>query len=214
MGALFSVTFTSPTTGIIVGSDNGNSIILKTTDGGFTWNTKLAAVNTNCMSVDFPTTNVGYICGQGFIRLPSYIMKTNNGGETWTSQKTNIKDGVLEDIKFIDENNGFAVGYQIYDTTISDFKTPIILKTSNGGSTWTKLTLPKKNFFFQAKTVWMNDIFTIYVGGEKLIKTTNGGISWVIENTPIIQDFFVYSIYFTNPTNGYACGNNSIIKHL
>ena len=64
-----------------------------------------------------------------------YILKTTDGGANW-EENYSIIDIELNDIQFIDDNTGWAVG-----------ENGIVLRTTNGGVTWVEKeqeTIPKK----------------------------------------------------------------------
>jgi photosystem II stability/assembly factor-like uncharacterized protein len=110
-------------------SNNQNfSEYLKTTNGGLTWDsfsTLLSAEN-----VCFVNEKLGWGAGRGWSTRfsQSLIVHTTDGGVTWSTQlDSNMSvmhgaDGVSH-IAFADSLHGFAVGYQI-------------LETSDGGCTW------------------------------------------------------------------------------
>jgi photosystem II stability/assembly factor-like uncharacterized protein len=74
---LYSVCFTDANTGYIGGSD---SHLLKTLDGGTTWDTTYTLAGPGFNSVFFTDANTGYAAGEGF------LFKTIDAGLTWTNQ--------------------------------------------------------------------------------------------------------------------------------
>ena len=126
---LESVFFTDLNTGYAVGekekryAENGYSrVILKTTDGGATWNDLLKSEENNekierLHSLFFIDSNIGYVCSSN-----GNLLKTTDGGITWT------ENGVgewLVLVYFFDENTGYVIE--------SDGR---ILNTTDGGDTW------------------------------------------------------------------------------
>ncbi len=100
------------------------------------------------------------------------ILKTTDAGETW--QQIYPLSGVgpsFEKIEFLTENKGFAVGYDI------------VLKTEDGGLTWTELTLGAEVYLYNNLTFYNENVglisaqlndstaFAIYL-------TTDGGDTW------------------------------------
>jgi hypothetical protein len=75
LGQWFSIDFPSQQTGYIVGWGN----LVKTTDGGTTWNDISTSLiqNNGLYSMDFTDENTGYACGENGV-----IIKTTNGGTT------------------------------------------------------------------------------------------------------------------------------------
>ncbi|MBN2356112.1 T9SS type A sorting domain-containing protein [candidate division KSB1 bacterium] len=103
--ALMDVYFITPDSGWAVGM---NSTVLRTVDGGATWEVKNSGVPSdiwlNC--VVFQNSRVGFIGSN--TALNGVICKTTDGGESWTHYLTS--SGIVEDICFIDEQTGWAVG--------------------------------------------------------------------------------------------------------
>lgn len=74
-----------------------NGLILKTTDGGDSWNelANPAQGNRDLRALDFINTNSGYVVGD------STILKTTDGGNTWVSESQNAFS-VITDVKVVD----------------------------------------------------------------------------------------------------------------
>jgi len=82
---LTSVYFIDANTGWAVGADNlnGESLILKTTDGGNTWIRKTSETLNPLYSVYFADSNTGWAVGLGISFYMSLILKTTDGGNNW-----------------------------------------------------------------------------------------------------------------------------------
>ena len=101
------------------------------------------------------------------------IQKTTDGGQSWDAQETGAED-VLEDIFFLDDKHGWAVG-----------ENGLILHTSNGGEKWTpqmsgtEETLRSVGFADQ-KNGWA-------AGGDfgvgAILRTSDGGKTWNLEDS-------------------------------
>ncbi len=109
---------------------------------------------------------------------------------------------------FTDSITGFAVGSQP-DSMVNK---SLIKKTTDGGSTWTTLSLPAC-----ANSTLIDIIFTdnnhgIAVGGNGLVLITNdGGNNWTCQISNTIND--LWSISFPTSNIGYAVGyRKTIIK--
>lgn len=112
------------------GGDNNSIGVLKTTDGGLTWNVtgliyNVSAGNTaNCVLIDPTNTQVLYAAtGQG-------VYKSVDAGVNWL----NVKPGSFKDIKFKpgDHNTIYAAG-------------STITRSTNAGVTWSAISLPSPN---------------------------------------------------------------------
>ena len=103
----------------------------------------------------------------------------------------------LRSVYFTDLNTGYAVGN--YGT---------ILKTSDGGDSWTVLTSGTTHTLF---SLTFTDNNTGYATGESgiLLKTTDGGNLWTKLSTGMTKNLL--SIYFPSKNTGFIVGQNGII---
>jgi len=115
--------------------------ILKTTDGGATWN-QLASdsiTNQTLMDIDMVTSSIGYACGN-----LGTVIKTTNGGTSWELLELPSHSGsVFKSVGFIDSETGWTVGFFGY-----------IMHTADGGETWYR-----QNEGFSEET--LNDIYIL-----------------------------------------------------
>jgi photosystem II stability/assembly factor-like uncharacterized protein len=137
--------------------------ILKTVDGGATWNKLSGGTSQYLQSVYFTDANTGYVAGWG-----GTILKTTNGGSTWDTLLM-VTANNLNSVYFTDANTGYAAG---------DWGK--ILKTSNAGVTWEILSSGTSH---QLESVYFTGSNTGFVTGGgpnigdngTILKTTNGG---------------------------------------
>jgi photosystem II stability/assembly factor-like uncharacterized protein len=124
---LNSVYFVDANTGFAVGIDG---TLLKTIDGGTTW-TSTAITGANLISVYFSDASTGFAWSGGDPnqRYYSEKFKTIDGGATWTGEDFEGTPEWLPSFYYIDNNTGYQVG-----------DSGIILKTTDGGTTWNSLT--------------------------------------------------------------------------
>ncbi|MCU0431361.1 MAG: YCF48-related protein [Cytophagaceae bacterium] len=120
---LKSVSFVSEDTGYVCGN---NGVILKTTDGGKTWNSLQSNTTNNLHRIKFTSSKIGYVVGNN-----RTLLKTTNAGQTWVSLMPIIPGEHFRSIQFFDDNNGIVAGFNssVYFTT-------------NGGGTWTQKIFP------------------------------------------------------------------------
>ncbi|MDD4858446.1 MAG: YCF48-related protein [Candidatus Krumholzibacteria bacterium] len=123
---VLTITFVDGTTGWA-----GGGVIMKTMDGGESWETQIAAATVR--KFQFLSAEYGFAVGG------KTILRTKNGGITWenvTPDDDRIKD--LRSVYFIDENNGWVAG-RAADEQDGDmyYKHSILLQTRDGGATWT-----------------------------------------------------------------------------
>jgi len=104
----------------------------------------------------------------------------------------------LDGVSFSDTNNGSTVGW----TWAGQDKNGIILRTTNGGSSWTKqLLFPGYGLL----CVCFTDKYHGWAGGNNnILETTNGGLNW--SGLPYNLDATIEGICFTDSVNGIATG--------
>lgn len=138
-----------------------SSVILKTTDGGVTWETQDAPTDAQLQAVTFYNSSLGWVAGDGV------ILHTIDGGENWTEQL--IPDGaevVYKDISFYDSTILFAVGGN-----------GRILKTINGGSLWTEQS-SGTDAPLEGMALINDEIVYVVGSGGVVLKTGDGGLEW------------------------------------
>jgi len=177
--------------GYIVGQNTtmyGQGIILKTLNGGDTWNQVSTAGIHGLMNCSFPTLQTGYAVG-----WDKTILKTTNGGATWTETVVSASIDYIQSVVFKDINNGVIVGR---DTGGNVFA----YATTNGGTTWTPGTGN-----IAAEDVTYAGGNTYYSAGyENVCKSTNGGLTWT---TVYTQGALLTGIYFYDENYGISAGD-------
>lgn len=165
------------------------------------WNILNSPTPKNLNKLYFLNNQTGWVAGDRGL-----IMKTSDGGQNWILQATNIVNNI-EEIFMLNENYGWALGYQLLDKDSEQYGT-IILRTSDGGDTWSNYLYP--NEFFMA--TFFLDSLNGWMGGESgaLVGTTDGGISWFpanVDSTPF-SNYTIRNIEFLTSQYGYAMGGN------
>ncbi len=116
---LFSTSFVSASVGFAAGGSNfSGSEIIKTTDGGITWQQLSTGgiFNTSLRGIYFHSVDTGYAVGDN-----GRVIRTFDGGSTWQLTATPSSDD-LYSVYFTTGLIGFASG-----------ENGTLLKTSNGG---------------------------------------------------------------------------------
>lgn len=197
-GVIEDVHFFDANTGVVAGYFlfGGVGYILRTTDGGATWDVVSEHDQGNFPfgfnDMHFiPNTEIGYAVGTN-----GTLLKTIDSGLTWSQQFTGTTNN-LYGIHFVDANNGFAVGDNLF------------LKTTNGGTSWSQPAVP-----FLPERVFFIDSQTGYIGGGGLLqKTTDGGSTWQdVSLTLPTGLFYVRDIYFSDANTGYVLTSDYILK--
>jgi photosystem II stability/assembly factor-like uncharacterized protein len=219
--------------------------ILKTQDGGQTWPKIFTpSGNIEISSIYFIDKTTGFCVGN------NVIFKTNDGGQTWTENKINNLGGKMMKISFLDNQNGFIiclfnkilktnnggltweisspnkdVGYCYYSFSSSEGVSYVsgqgrILKSANGGSSWTELVNSPSDIYaikFTDKNIGYAFGRGNYLGGcfghsyGSMYGTNNGGATWN-GNGDFKEVGLIQSVSFPVPNIGYAISGNKIIK--
>ncbi|MBE2280017.1 MAG: hypothetical protein IAE91_06460, partial [Ignavibacteriaceae bacterium] len=205
---------------------NYSIALMKTTNGGRDWLTLRTSLSIN--DYHFVNPQYGWVCYSS-----GQIYKTLDSGKTWGQQTTNFSS-LLGSIFFIDENNGWASGWDgcllrttnggllwdritipgfttsefnrvvFYDAqrgylagrkrNVSNDFTGVVLKTNDGGLTWTEITPPGVNNVIYGKNFFMKGPAEIYISNisdNTIIQSNDAGASWQRINLPYIGGMYV-----------------------
>ncbi len=134
------------------------------------------------------------------------ILKTTDGGSTWTSQNS----GGVDDIKnifMLTERIGWAVTWVEFTDT-STYSGSTILKTTNGGTSWSGAQFAEWGKYFYSVTFF--DSLSGWIGGDRgdIERTTDGGATWTDAKTDssIASGFTIRNIRFYSRQYGFAMG--------
>lgn len=172
-------------------TSSGTMKLLKTMDAGASW-LPWQSFWKPYYSVFFSDPLTGYLVGD------DEILRTTDGAQTWTSTAIS---GVIYSLWFINNDIGFAVGYE---SNISG----IILKTTDGGETWSTYST---NTPYPIEEMMFADNQTGYAaGGYGLVfKTTDCGETWNLLNT--YSSNTLQSVCATDLNTVYVAGTNGTI---
>ena len=172
---LNSVYFTDINTGYAVGYNGnvGNSagIIIKTANGGSSWNSQTLLANGYLRSVYFPNANTGFVIGVYWNTNTSVIFKTSNSGTNWVALASAVSP-ILTSIYFANVNTGYVAGVN-----------GTIRKTTNGGNNWFSQSSGTNNVLHSV--FFVNNLTGWAVGDNgTILKTTTGGI--LLPSAPVL----------------------------
>jgi len=160
-------------------------VILYTSDGGQSWETKYTGTRNQswCWQSSFPGSMTGYACIESF-GPPSTFLKTTNGGMNWTELTFRTSPGYSQQaIGFINTSTGWLGGWS--DSTFT---------TANGGLSWqyAGFGVNMSRFKFFGDSIG-------YASGQYIYKYDKStGI--INTNTNISNHFILYQNY-PNPFN-------------
>ena len=195
---LYSVYFLDEYYGFAVGGDVNTEKILKTTDGGISWFSKLETGTYQWLGdVFFCDPNNGWVVGAGGV-----ILKTSNGGESWIKENTGV-NSYFGGVDFVDGKWGWVVG-----------EGGTILKYSYSfqpfnSQNWTLCTSNSTSYL--RDICFFDSLSGIAIGSNgSILKSIDGGLNWSLFQTSSVFSF--NSIDFVE-NKGWLVGGNGTIKH-
>jgi photosystem II stability/assembly factor-like uncharacterized protein len=149
--------------------------ILRSTDGGATWQLAAAPTRATLTGVCFPDGRNGWAVGHDAI-----ILHSEDGGLTWAAQYQgpDLQVSFL-DVCFLDAQTGFVAG------AYGQF-----LATTDGGRTWTPRRVIEEDYFLNRIT--LGPAGTLYLAGEHgtLLRSADRGATWIPIPTPYDGSFY------------------------
>jgi photosystem II stability/assembly factor-like uncharacterized protein len=130
-----------------------------------------------------------------------FFAKTTSA-QTWASSTISLTPITnLQDIHFFDDNNGIVIG-----------SASLIAKTTDGGSSWTKVTFSGTKQLNELHFV--NNNYGWIAGNDAIYKTRDGGNTWFeLPKTGMLTGTFNFTdVHFVDTNNGYVCGSSIIFK--
>lgn len=224
---LKDICFINDSVGWVVGNSD---VLMKSTDGGETWIQQTITNAGNLYWVQFINENIGWARGNSLFytdnggntwsEIPasfgvvhfvnnnigygveaSIAYKTTNGGLSW-NMVTQPSSELMNDIYFVNEMNGWAVG-----------NNGAIIATTDGGASWTLQTSNVTSSLVSIDFSDVNNGWAVGTNPEVILHTTNGGFTWNIQ-----LDTITTPNYFTriksdkiNTEVGWAIGGGGLI---
>lgn len=173
--------------GILAGSGG----ILRTTDGGQSWEIKH---NADIHGMSFYDANNAMAVGS-IAFVGEVILKTSDGGDTWLEQINPM--GGSNNVTYLNNTTAFAVrnGSRIYRTT-------------DGGNDWEILENPGEDDLFAVH--FFDENFGTAVGDGTVLQTTDGGETWILRDLQISD---MSDVYCASETECIVVGFGGTILH-
>lgn len=202
-GDLVAVCFTSASRGFVAG-DSG--YLASTDDGGSSWTKYPLNTSENINEIYFRNETNGYLVAG---RL---IFMTQDGGRTWQETRiyksANFRGGTPEliSIRFSDKKRGLAIGNIL--NKADEIIESLLMKTDDGGDTWSRVVLPTKNELFHLD---FNGNSHGWIVGDKglILATQDGGSTWKVQTSGVVRALF--SVDFRDDNDGFAVGGGGTI---
>jgi len=193
-----SASFISPSVGWLLGRDEESvaTILEHTVDGGRTWSRQPGDTTGGSAGeevISFVNSSVGWRQQFSWTGNSFHLQRTTDGGATWTTRALDPRTGcpVMTDV-FSSGAIGFA-GSPLAGSMMGfgNVNYPYVWRTVNGGTTWSKMTLPRPASLPQSAVglyglpVFAGRKGTLavdYVNGSKqnifIYSTSDFGLSW------------------------------------
>lgn len=119
--------------------------------------------------------------------LYSILLASEDNGATWTEPNLRIRSSGLDQIQFVDSQNGWISGANLLGAP----RDPFLLITTDGGKTWRVRPLFEETRVAAIEAFWFETPAngTLLVdarldnGKHELYETRTGGESWIVQKT-------------------------------
>jgi len=172
----------------------GLGLVLNTVDGGNTWEVQYENRADEFGAVSFVDSLYGWL-----LEEDGKIYNTINGGVNWDIQFN--KDYSFHSVYFCNKNYGWVTG-------VKPDQRGLLLKTSNGGITWTEQVFDTTHAF---SSVCFIDTLHGWVAGYNgiIMQTADAGSTWNIQHYNKNEAFS--RIFFIDLNNGWAAGWDGLV---
>ena len=133
--ALVEILFNDENVGFVAGKNDKGGVILKTTDGGITWeevfNTTIPGEYVWKLELLPSNSNIVFGAVESIAPLKGKLVKSTDNGISWISKELPYTS--IQAVGFVTENHGWMGGYTEAVTSMP------FLETIDGGATWNEI---------------------------------------------------------------------------
>lgn len=200
----------------VVWAGGSKGTVLRTTDAGKTWqiiNVK-DAEKLDFRDIYGASEKIAFIMSAGNAEDgAAKVFKTINGGKSWKVVLDYTQKGVFFDsMDFWNEKEGIIIGDPIDDK-------PFIIKTLDGGNTWSRVEKEKLPNVFQGEASFASSgtCVVLHPSGKawlntqsRVFFTPDKGETWQVFQTPFKQGQTsgIFGLHFWNENQGIAVGGD------
>jgi photosystem II stability/assembly factor-like uncharacterized protein len=200
--------------GQIAWASGSQGTVLRTIDGGATWDKRTVAPGLDLRDIQAWSASDAVAMSSGPGKA-SRVYTTSDRGVTWTLRLDNPDQaGFFDAIAFWDRKRGLLLG----DPVNGRF---VLMRTNDGGATWERMSGPQARndeAAFAASgtclavgpdgTAWIG---TGGAGGGRVLRSADWGSTWQASETPVAHGGAsegIFSIAFRDAENGLAVGGD------
>jgi photosystem II stability/assembly factor-like uncharacterized protein len=189
---LRAVSFADSLVGLAGGYGGGTGdTLLRTTDGGTTWQVVRTGYPNSTLAIDMVTSLIAWATGS------TLTVKTTNGGLSWVQQFGPNGNG----ISFSDPMRGLCVGPSGY-----------VWRTTNGGSLWVEESSGVTWDLFDVCMVDSNHAWACgYDDTMPILASRDGGQTWTRQRIPNVSVNYLTGISFSDTLHGLTLGFDYIV---
>jgi photosystem II stability/assembly factor-like uncharacterized protein len=171
----------------------------KTDDGGATWTRIRKAASTRFIDrIQLLSRNNGWILEDGA------LLHTMDGGLHWTRFKQTHLD--IRSFRFVNETHGFSVAQRLhYGDNINFSREAEILRSSDGGVSWSKISLKIPLQWTWLLDIWPASPTSIWAVGDVILHSTDGGKTWKEKDIELRNGFYgrAFRVKFLDSKRGW-----------
>lgn len=200
---LIQIQFIDKERGWAMGEDGR---ILRTTNGGTHWEPKRILAKGRLCCLDFSTGSSGWIVGED-----GEAYRTRDGGLKWESVAPSLNSvlpkaaigsvRIARAVKFLNSRLGFICVNIVAKDGSEARNEGILLKTTDGGDSWTTVILPDDSRLIGAWFVTAENMWIVAEFGQRLLHTLDGGRTWT-QTRPVTDGGMPFGVYFADPNVG------------